>query len=177
MQDAGACAELYAPYVRDTVVTFEASPPGRADMAARIADRGASHGWLVAAEGPRVLGFACAGTYRDRAAWQWVCETTIYLDPAARGRGLGRHLYAALFDVLVAGGYRVAIASIALPNPASIRLHEASGFTHYGTSPAVGFKLGRWIDVAWLQRGLGEGVATAPAPLRGRLSPPASDGS
>lgn len=175
--DAGACAAIYAPYVRDTVITFEESPPNTAAMAARITERGRTHGWLVATTDDRVLGFAYAGVYREREAWQWVCETTIYLDPAAAGRGIGRRLYAALFDVLADRGYRVAIASIALPNPASIALHEAVGFTQFGVSPAVGFKLGSWVDVAWLQRPLGDGAATAPEPLRTPLTPPGCGGN
>lgn len=165
VDDAAACAAIYAPFVRDTVVSFEESPPDETEMAARIALRGRSHGWLVATTEDRVLGFAYAGVYREREAWQWVCETTIYLDPAAAGRGLGRRLYTALFDTLADRGYRVAIASIALPNPASIALHEALGFTQSGLSPAIGFKLGSWVDVAWLQRPLGEGTTTAPGVL------------
>lgn len=168
--DAAACAAIYAPFVRDTVVSFEESPPDEAEMAARIVQRGRTHGWLVATSADRVLGFAYAGLYREREAWQWVCETTIYLDPAAAGRGLGRRLYAALFEILADRGYRVAIASIALPNPASIALHQSLGFTQRGLSPAVGFKLGSWVDVAWLQRPLGEGAGTAPGHLTPRGS-------
>lgn len=172
VDDAAACAAIYEPYVRDTVITFEEIVPDATEMAARIASKTASHGWLVATEpdrvrgADRVLGFAYAGTYREREAWQWACETTIYLDPGAAGRGLGRRLYLELFDVLARRGYRVAIASVALPNPASVALHEAVGFEHYGTSPAVGYKLGAWIDVAWFRRDLGPGSATAPDPPR-----------
>lgn len=179
--DAAACAEIYAPYVRDTVISFEESPPDEVQMAARIAERGETHGWLVAAAGDRVRGFAYAGAYREREAWQWVCETTIYLDPAAAGRGVGRRLYTALLDVVAARGYRVAIASVALPNEASIALHEAVGFTQFGLSPAVGFKLGVWVDVAWLQRPLGDGPNTAPVrlgqPDTRPLSRPSSGGN
>ncbi len=145
-------------------------------MARRIEARGTSHAWLVASEpvpggeAGRVLGFAYAGTYREREAWQWVCETSIYLDPTATGRGVGRRLYSALLAALADRGYRVAIASIALPNPASIALHEAVGFTEFGISPRVGFKFGEWVDVAWLQRGIGPGTTTSPGALtRGDL--------
>lgn len=169
--DAADCVAIYAPFVRDTVISFEDVAPDIDEMAARIARLTASHGWLVGEENGRVVGFAYAGVFRQRQAWQWVCETSIYLAPAAMGRGLGRQLYAALLSHLTECGYRVAIGCIALPNEASTRLHEAVGFQSMGVFRRVGFKFDTWIDVAWYQAELGSGTATPPDPLQLRTSP------
>lgn len=160
--DAAGCAAIYAPFVADSVVTFDFAPPTEAEFAARIERLGASHAWLVAATGREVLGFAYAGEFRSKPAYRWVCETTIYLAERARGQGVGRRLYGELCRVLAERGYRAAIGAIALPNPGSIALHEAAGFRLTGTMPGVGWKLGRWVDVAFYQRELGEGLASAP---------------
>lgn len=144
------------------MVTFDVQAPTPEEFAARIERLGASHAWLVAEQEGRVLGFAYAGEFRSKAAYAWVCETTIYLEPDAAGRGVGRALYAALCDALADRGFRVAIGCIAVPNPASIRLHEACGFERVGEFPRVGFKNGQWIDVVWYQRELGPGTTQSP---------------
>lgn len=160
--DARSCARIYSPFVTGSVLTFDFEIPTSEDFAARIERLGASHAWLVAEKEGRVLGFAYAGEFRSKAAYAWVCETTIYLDPEVTGRGVGRSLYAALCDALAHRGYRVAIGCIAVPNPASIRLHEACGFERVGLFPRVGFKKDQWIDVVWYQRELGPGTTQSP---------------
>ncbi|MBK7406436.1 MAG: N-acetyltransferase [Phycisphaerales bacterium] len=113
---------------------------------------------LVAVDGAQgVLGYAKAGRYRDRQAYDWAVEVGVYVCPGAQGRGVGRALYDLLFPMLEAQGYRVLIAGIALPNPASVRLHEAFGMRHVGTFPGVGFKHGRWIDVGFWSLAMGDG--------------------
>lgn len=137
--------------MRDTWISFELAPPDTAEMARRIADYSASHGWLVAEIGGLVVGYAYGSPHRTRAAYGSSCDVAVYVDPAFARRGLGRALYAALIEEL-APRYHAAFAGIALPNEASIALHEAVGFSHLGTYREVGWKLGGWRDVAWYQR-------------------------
>ena len=149
--DAAACAAIYAPFVRDTWISFELDPPGEGEMARRIAEYGASHGWLVAEVDGVLAGYAYGSPHRTRAAYASSCDVAVYVDPAFARRGLGRALYAALIERL-AGKYHAAYAGIALPNDASVGLHEAMGFTPVGIYREVGWKLGGWRDVGWWQR-------------------------
>jgi phosphinothricin acetyltransferase len=156
-EDGEAAAGIYGSIVRETAISFETTPPTAAEMAARIAGVNRDHAWLVAEEGVSVLGYVYAGKHRDPGAYAWSTNTSVYLRKDARGKGLGRALYRALFKVLKAQNYRTAFAGIALPNAASVRLHESIGFTHLGTYVRVGFKFGRWHDVGWWQLPLAEG--------------------
>jgi phosphinothricin acetyltransferase len=137
--------------VRETCISFELDPPDEAEMVRRIAAYGASHGWLVAEREDRVAGYAYGSPHRARAAYASSCDVAVYVDPAFARRGFGRALYAELFDRL-AGRYHAAFAGIALPNEASVGLHEAMGFTRVGIYREVGWKLGGWRDVGWWQR-------------------------
>ncbi|ADG76341.1 Phosphinothricin acetyltransferase [Cellulomonas flavigena DSM 20109] len=168
--DAAACAAVYAPYVRDTTVSFEAEPPTTAQMADRITASLATHAWLVA-ELPtgspgagRVVGYAYAAPYAARAAYRWACGTSVYLEPGRRRTGAGRALYTALLERLAALGYRQAVAGYTEPNPASAGLHASLGFEVVGTLRGVGHKHGAWRDVTLVQRPLGDGSRTPPAP-------------
>jgi phosphinothricin acetyltransferase len=151
-RDADSCAAIYAPYVTDTAITFETEPPTAADMAARIAAASRSHAWLVLEHDDRVVGYAYGGRFQPRAAYRWAAEVSVYLELGRRRTGAGRALYEALFARLVERGYRIAIAGMTLPNDASVGLHHAMGFKPVGTYEQVGFKHGRWHDVAWTQR-------------------------
>ncbi|SEQ29796.1 GNAT family N-acetyltransferase [Microlunatus flavus] len=158
VRDAAGCAEVYAPYVLGTAVSFETEPPDPAAMAGRIEAAQASHAWLVAEDDGVLLGYAYAGPYRSRPAYRWTAEVSVYVAAGAHGRGVGRALYQALLARLVQRGYRTAVAGTTLPNPASLALHEALGFTPAGVLHAVGWKAGRWHDVALLELALGEGA-------------------
>lgn len=160
--DAAAIAAIYRPIVRDTWISFEIDPPSADEMAGRIARTLPSYPWLVATNGDDVLGYAYASSRSERAAYQWSSDVTIYLDEAARGKGLGRQLYQSLFSVLRRQGIRNAFAGIALPNAASVALHESVGFVLLGVYADVGFKLGAWRSVGWWQCRLAE---TTGAPL------------
>lgn len=149
--DAAGCAAIYAPYVRDTTVSFETEPPTAAEMAGRIAAARQGHAWLVLEENGQILGYAYAGPFKARAAYRYACEVSVYLDPASRGTGGGRALYAALFERLRRRGYRTVAAGMTVPNEASARLHRLLGFSPVGTWRRVGWKLGGWRDVAWFQ--------------------------
>jgi phosphinothricin acetyltransferase len=149
--DAAACAAIYAPFVTDTWISFELEPPTAEEMAGRIADYGASHAWLVAEQGGKIAGYAYGSPHRSRAAYASSCDVAVYVDPEFARQGIGRALYAALLPKL-ADRYHAAFAGIALPNAASIGLHEAMGFAPVGIYREVGRKLGDWRDVGWWQR-------------------------
>jgi phosphinothricin acetyltransferase len=163
--DAEACAAIYAPYVLETAVTFELEPPSPGEMAGRIAAASGSHAWLVLEQDGRVVGYAYGGTFNRRAAYRWACEVSVYLEMGRRRTGAGRALYEALLARLAERGFRVAVAGMTLPNEGSVGLHRALGFEPVGTFERIGFKHGRWHDVAWTQRTLG-GDAHPPAEPR-----------
>lgn len=149
--DAEAIAAIYAPFVNDTVISFEDVAPTAAEMAARIERLTRTHAWLVAEDGGEILGYAYGCPHRERAAYRWATEVSVYVDPRHQRRGAGRALYEALFGLLAEQGYRIALAGIALPNDASVALHEACGFEPVGVYRRIGFKLGAWWDVGWWQ--------------------------
>ena len=160
--DAAACAAVYGPYVRETAVSFEAVPPTPEEMAGRIASAQEQHAWLVAESGGRVVGYAYAGRFKERAAYDWSCEVSAYVDREARGGGVGRALYTALLTRLADLGYRTAAAGATLPNAGSEAFHLAMGFEPVGTWRRIGWKHGEWRDVAWFQRVLGDGDPDRP---------------
>jgi phosphinothricin acetyltransferase len=153
--DAAAIASIYAPYVADTFVSFETEPPDAAEFRRRIEAGGDLYPWFVAEADARLLGYACASAFRTRRAYRFTVETSVYLATNAVGRGVGRTLYTRLLETLEAQGFAQAIGAISLPNPASVRLHEALGFAHAGTYRDVGYKLGSWHSVGLWQRPLG----------------------
>jgi L-amino acid N-acyltransferase YncA len=153
-EDAAAIAALYAPYVSDTIISFETDAPDAAEIAARIARIGRQYPWLVAASGGRVVGYAYACENRARLAYRWSVDAAVYLDPSAQRKGIGSALYRRLFALLRALGYVNAFAGISLPNAASVALHEAMGFAPIGIYRNVGYKLGAWRDVGWWQLAL-----------------------
>jgi L-amino acid N-acyltransferase YncA len=147
--DAARIAEIYAPYVRDTAISFETAPPTAGMMAERISTTLAMYPWLVADTAGETTGFAYAGKHRDRPGYRWSVETTVYVSSAIRHKGIGRALYGSLLQMLKGQGFRSAFAEIVLPNPASVRLHKGLGFMPIGVHPEVGFKLGRWQDIGY----------------------------
>jgi phosphinothricin acetyltransferase len=157
--DAAAVAAIYRPYVEDTRISFEEEAPDAAEIARRMANP--LHPWLIVEEGGHILGFASTSPMRSRHAYRWSIETGIYLDAAAQGRGLGRQLLTAHLDLLTQQGFVTVVAGIALPNEASVAVHEKLGFTLSGIERGVGFKHGEWVDVGRWQRDL---ASRTPAP-------------
>jgi len=153
--DAPALLAIYAPLVESTAVSFEDVPPSAEEMAARIVATLRTHPFLVAERQGTIAGYAYAGRHRARAAYRLSADVSVYVATEGRRRGVGRALYSALLEELARRGFHAAFAGIALPNPASVALHEALGFTPVGVYREVGFKLGRWHDVGWWQRLLG----------------------
>jgi L-amino acid N-acyltransferase YncA len=152
--DAIALLAIYAPFVEHTAVSFETQVPGRDEFASRIRRYGSQWAWLVAERDGRCLGYAYGSPHRERAAYRWSAETSAYTDPSTQRQGIGKALYFALFEALSARGYCTAFAGMTLPNDASVALHRSVGFEPIGVFRRVGWKFGRWYDVAWAQRRL-----------------------
>lgn len=150
--DASAIAAIYQPYVTGTHFSFEETAPGADEIAARMSNP--LYPWLVAEEDGRLVGYASTSPMRNRAAYRWSVETGIYLTPSAQRRGIARRLLEAHLDLLEQQGFVTVIAGIALPNDASVALHEKLGFNLSGIERGVGFKLGEWVDVARWQKDL-----------------------
>lgn len=161
--DAARCAAIYAPYVERTAISFELEPPSAEEMLMRVRRAQERHDWLVVEEDSEVFGYAYAGTFNPRPAYRFACEVSVYVQAGRHGAGAGRALYEALLARLEERGYRSALAGMTLPNPASEGLHRALGFVEVGTYRRIGFKLGRWHDVRWAQRFLGEQSEGEPA--------------
>lgn len=167
--DVPALLDIYRPFVTGSAVSFELEPPPIEEFAARVAHAQTRWAWLVAEDDSGVVaGYAYAGAFRTRAAYQWTAETSAYVGPAHRRAGVGTLLYQRLLATLSARGYCNAYAGIALPNDASIALHRGVGFEPVGVFRRAGWKFDRWHDVSWWQLVLGErppGPARAPASL------------
>ena len=150
-QDAAALAAIYNYYIAETIVTFEEDTIDAAEMATRIAEVTAKFPWLVWEQGGKVLGYAYASTWKSRCAYRNSVESTVYLRQDMGGRGMGFPLYTELLRLLQAQGLHAAIGGIALPNPASVALHEKCGFQKVGEFIEVGHKFGQWINVGYWQ--------------------------
>jgi phosphinothricin acetyltransferase len=162
--DIPAISRIYDHAVRHGTASFEIEPPDEAEMARRyrtLLEGGYPH--LVAEHDGAVLGYAYAGPYRTRPAYRWSVEDSIYVDPTAYRRGVGRALLDRLMAESAARDFRQMIAVIGdSGQTASIELHRAAGFRHVGTIENVGFKFGRWLDSVIMQRALGPGAETKP---------------
>jgi len=150
--DAEALARIYNYYIENTVITFEEEPVTTEVMMARVSEvQGASLPWLVAEIQGAVVGYAYANKWKSRSAYRFAVETTIYLENGREGGGVGTKLYSELLSILRSRGMHVAIGGAALPNEASVALHEKLGFEHVATFRQVGFKHDKWLDVAYWQ--------------------------
>jgi phosphinothricin acetyltransferase len=152
--DAAAIHAIYAPSVTHGVATFETSLPGVAAMQERIVARLAQYPWLVWEEAGDVLAYAYASRFRERAAYDWIAETSIYVRDDARRKGIARRLYGVLLEAMRLQGINQAVGVITLPGEASVRMHEAMGFEPAGVWRQSGYKLGRWWDVGVWQKTL-----------------------
>lgn len=161
--DAGQMLDIYAPLVRETAISFELEPPTEEEFRRRVAATLEYAPWLVCESDSGILGYVYASRFRPRAAYQWTVEVTVYVASSSQRRGIGRALYTSLLECLRVQGFCSAVAVIALPNPASVALHEGLGFRQVGVFPAVGYKLGQWHDVGWWRTALRE-CPHSPAP-------------
>ena len=150
--DLPGAAAIYDEQVRSGIATFDLEPPPISTWEHHLESSEPGVHFLVADDGGTVVGFTHSSVYRPRAAYRLTRETSVYLAEPARGQGLGRRLYDGLLDRVCADGIHVVLAVVALPNPESVALHEACGFSHVGTLREVGRKFDRWLDTAWFQK-------------------------
>jgi phosphinothricin acetyltransferase len=163
--DAEAIAAIYAPIVEQTAISFEEVAPRAQEIASRIAGLKGEFPWLVAERNRDVSGYAYAGRHRERAAYRWSVNVSVYVDHSTHRRGIARALYGVLFELLKVQGYHHVFAGITIPNDASIGLHRALGFEPVGVYQSVGFKFGKWRDTSWWQRPLQKLDAPAREPI------------
>ena len=164
-KDAAEIAAIYAYYVRETSITFETEPPSAKDIASRITNGLDTHPWLVALNGSDIVGYAYAGRFSSRAAYDWSAETTVYLHRDAHRQGIGKRLYTVLIGLLREQGYHSLYAGVTLPNDASVGLHRSIGMDEVGTYREAGFKAGQWHDVGWFGMTISTPEAPAMPPL------------
>lgn len=165
-EDAAAIAAIYRYYVDRTPITFELEAPTAEEIGRRIASLEGRFPYLVAtAADGALIGYAYAASFRERAAYRFAVETTVYLAPDAQGGGIGQALYTRLLDILTAQGFVHAIGAVTLPNARSVALHERVGFVACGTYPDIGYKLDRWETVGLFYRQLRQLPETPEEPV------------
>lgn len=152
--DAAALAEIYAWSVEHSAASFEEVAPSAEEMGERLRETLQWTPWLAAASGAEVIGYAYASRHRERAAYRWSVDTSVYVHERFRGRGVGSKLYTELFAILERQGFRRAYCGVALPNEASVAVHRAAGFEPVGVYRRVGWKFNAWHDTAWFGRDL-----------------------
>ncbi|MHC5737000.1 arsinothricin resistance N-acetyltransferase ArsN1 family B [Nostoc sp.] len=165
--DALEMLAIYAPVVRETSISFEIDPPSKMEFEGRINNYQQQMPWLVCEINGELLGYAYATPYRTRAAYQWSVESSVYVDVESRRKGVAKALYTSLFGLLQLQGFYNVFAVIALPNPASVAMHEAVGFSPVGVFYRVGYKFNEWHDVGWWQLSLQQEL---PLPVNPPLS-------
>ena len=164
--DATALLAIYTPYIRGTSITFETAIPAVADFANRIRSYMEDWPWLVYEKDDQVVGYAYASRYREREAYQWSIECSVYIHDDYLRSGIASQLYAALFAILKTQGFRTVYAVINLPNDRSVAFHEKMGFRYFATYENVGYKLGQWKNVGWWQLQLNDYTIEPPAPVK-----------
>ena len=157
--------EIYAPYIETTAISFEYIVPTLEEFTRRFLTITAQFPWLVWEEDGTVLGYAYGSLPFERAAYQWSAEASIYLCPEARGRGIGKSLYAALEEILKRQGYRKVYAIITTANEASVAFHKAVGYRHTATFPDCGYKFGQWYGTVWMEKDLNTWPAPPKSPI------------
>jgi L-amino acid N-acyltransferase YncA len=162
-KDAAGILGIYAPYIQNTSFTFETEVPSIDEFAERIKSYLINWPWLVCEIDGKVAGYAYATKYRERTAYQWCVESSIYIHDDFQKAGIGKALYTALFDILTQQGFNTVYAVINLPNEKSVAFHERLGFHYFATYEKVGYKLGKWKNVGWWQLSINE-YGNEPAP-------------
>ena len=164
--DAVGIAEIYRPIVVSTPISFEIEPPDEQEIARRIGKTLTAFPWLVCVNKDLIAGYAYASPHRERAAYQWSVDVSVYVHSDFRRRGVGQALYASLFRIVAAQGYYNAYAGITLPNAGSVGLHESVGFKPLGVYRNVGYKIGAWHDVGWWELALQPKAVPPEPPLK-----------
>lgn len=164
LEDAGDIAAIYAPFVCDTATSFELVPPDEVEFGRRLTNTLTKWPWLVCEIDGMIAGYAYAGMYRSRAAYQWAVEVSVYIKPEFHRRGVGKALYTSLFAMLARQGFYTAYAGVTQPNKASTHFHQSMGFEFIGVFRLAGFKHGQWRDVSWWSRSLRNDFGDVPTP-------------
>jgi phosphinothricin acetyltransferase len=164
--DAVGILAIYAPYIRNTSITFETVVPAVADFANRIRSGLETWPWLVYEKDGQVVGYAYASQYRERLAYQWSIECSVYVHDDHFRSNIASELYKTLFAFLRIQGFTTVYAVINLPNERSVAFHEKMGFTYFATYHKVGYKLGQWKNVGWWQLQLNEYIPEPPVPRK-----------
>lgn len=164
--DAESILAIYKPYITDTSYTFETEVPSLDAFRERINTYLQRWPWLVCEIDGKIAGYAYGANYRERIAYQWCTESSIYVHDDYQQRGVARSLYSALFAILKKQGFRTVYAVINLPNDKSVALHERMGFTYFATYGNVGYKLGKWKNVGWWQLVINDYDMEPAAPVR-----------
>ena len=154
LADAPDILQIYAPYIQNTVITFETEVPGIEQFTARIEAIKSKYPYLVCEADGKMAGYAYAAKHSERAAYKYSVDVSIYVDPNYQHRGIGKALYFNLFEALKSYDYYTAYACITLPNEKSVCLHKTFGFHEVGIWHNVGYKNGSWLDVIWLEKPL-----------------------
>jgi phosphinothricin acetyltransferase len=163
-EDLSDIAAIYAHEIANSIATFDLEPPDSSYWHEKLKGNHPGDHLLVAVDDDEdVVGYAYSWSYRPRPAYSLTRETSIYLDPSVRGKGIGRLLYPALLDTMAESGVHTAVALVALPNPGSVKLHEYCGFEQVGHMREVGYKFDQWIDVSWFQKMLNPAKHATPA--------------
>lgn len=152
--DAGAILDIYRPFIESGTETFETEVPDLIDFEKRLSEIARQYPFYVLEDGERIIGYAYACRHRERAAYRWNVETSIYLSARAQGKGLGFRLYNTLLNELERRKFTRAYAIITMPNDASVKLHGKCGFENLVVHPKAGFKNDQWLDVLWMTRNL-----------------------
>ena len=162
-QDTSDIITIYTPYVLSHATTFETQVPTSEEMEKRVSLYLERYPWLVCSLDNRVIGYVYASAYKDREAYQWSCECSVYLLLEFQGKGIAKELYKVLFTILKEQGFRSILAGITLPNPSSVKLHEGFGFKYLAVYENIGYKLDSWQSVGWWRLQINE-FCMKPAP-------------
>lgn len=164
--DAKAILDIYAPYIKNTSFTFETEVPSVEEFAERIRNYLLNWPWLLCEMDGKIAGYAYATRHRERTAYQWCTESSVYIHDDFQRAGIARVLYTALFEILRKQGFRNVYAVINLPNDKSVSFHESCGFNYFATYEKVGYKLGKWKNVGWWRLSINEYGDEPAAPVK-----------
>jgi len=164
--DAKEILDIYSPSILNASISFETKAPSVEEMQKRIESIRQKYPWIVCEVDGKIAGYVYGSKHRDREAYQWSCECTIYMHNDFKRKGIGKELYQLLFEILKWQGFRNVYAGITLPNEASITLHEKCGFEHFATYENIGYKFGAWHSVGWWKLGLNDYTPAPPPPLK-----------
>lgn len=158
ISDSEDILSIYAPFIRDTAITFETEIPSIDEVSCRIKSISKQYPYIVYQIKDEVVGYAYASKHRERSAYRYDVDVSIYVLPEYHGSGIAHKIYDCLFEILKELGYYNAYAAYTVPNEKSIRFHEKFGFTLIGTHHKTGYKFGKWHDVSWLEKIINEHI-------------------